>query len=298
MTVLLQSPIENSTFRGKVRETYRPRRRPAPHGRYRPHFGVRLHPAERHPGQGAVLTQMSKFWFEMTRDVVPNHYIRLVDGLGDDDVPFALPPELRGRSMIVKKAGRLDVECIVRGYVDLAGAGWAEYKETGSICGLRLLAGLVDSQELSEPLFTPTTKAEGGHDLNMPYSDLVQMVGPEIANTVRLRSLALYTYAAGYARERGIIIADTKFEFGIVTASPSSSTRSDPGRAGIGRRTAYEPGHSQPRFDKQFVRDWLLQSGWDREPPPPTLPADVIEETAARYREAFTRLTGSDLQQF
>ncbi len=230
---------------------------------------------------------------------MPNHYIRLVDGSGDDDVPFALPPELRGRSMIVKKAGRLDVECIVRGYVDLAGAGWAEYKETGSICGLRLLAGLVDSQELSEPLFTPTTKAEGGHDLNMPYSDLVQMVGPEIANTVRLRSLALYTYAAGYARERGIIIADTKFEFGIVDGEPILIDEIlTPDSSRFWPADRYEPGHSQPSFDKQFVRDWLLQSGWDREPPPPTLPADVIEETAARYREAFTRLTGSDLQQF
>jgi phosphoribosylaminoimidazole-succinocarboxamide synthase len=297
MTVILQSTIANSTYRGKVRDTY-----DLGDGRLLLVATDRISAFDfilpnGIPDKGAVLTQMSKFWFEMTKEVVPNHYLRLADGSDADGLPFALPPELRGRSMIVKKGDRLDVECIVRGY--LAGSGWAEYKETGRVCGMRLPAGLVESQELSEPLFTPTTKAEVGHDLNMSYSDLVQMVGPEIANTVRRRSLTLYTYAAGYARERGIIIADTKFEFGIVDGelilideilTPDSSR--------FWPTDGYEPGHAQPSFDKQFVRDWLHQSGWNREPPPPTLPDEIVEETADRYREAFTRLTGNELQRF
>jgi phosphoribosylaminoimidazole-succinocarboxamide synthase len=297
MTVILQSTIANPTFRGKVRDIY-----DLGDGRLLMVATDRISAFDfilpnGIPDKGPVLTQMSKFWFEMTKEVVPNHYLRLADGSDADGLPFALPAELRGRSMIVKEADRLGVECIVRGY--LTGSAWAEYRETGHVCGLRLPAGLVESQELPGPLFTPAAKADGGHDMNMPYSDLVQMVGPEIANTLRIRSLALYTYASGYARDRGIIIADTKFEFGTVDGEPiliDEILTPDSSRFWPANR--FEPGHSQPCLDKQFVRDWLLQSGWDRESPPPALPDDIVEETADRYREAFTHITGNELQRF
>lgn len=295
MTVILQSTIAGSAHQGKVREMY-----DLGDGRLLIVATDRISAfdfilPDGIPDKGAVLTQMSKFWFEMTKDVVPNHYLRLADGSEADGLPFGLPPELRGRSMIVKKADRLNVECIVRGY--LSGSAWEEYRQTGQVRGLRLPAGLVESQALPQPIFTPATKAETGHDSNIPYSDLVQMVGLEIANTIRLRSLALYTYAAGYARERGIIIADTKFEFGIVDGEPILIDEIlTPDSSRFWPADRYEPGRSQPSLDKQFVRDWLLQSGWDCEPPPPRLSGDIVEAAAARYWEAFRRLTGSELQ--
>jgi phosphoribosylaminoimidazole-succinocarboxamide synthase len=297
MTVILQSIIANSTYRGKVRETY-----DLGDGRLLVVATDRISTFDfilpnGIPDKGAVLTQMSKFWFEMMKEVVPNHYLRVADGSDADRLPFALPPELRGRSMIVKKGDRLNVECIVRGY--LAGRAWAEYKETGRVCGVRMPAGMVQSEQFPEPIFTPTTKADVGHDENMSADELVGLVGAETANAVRLRSLALYTYAAGYARERGIIIADTKFEFANVDGEPILIDEIlTPDSSRFWPTDLYEPGHSQPSFDKQFVRDWLLQSGWNREPPPPTLPDDIVEETADRYRELFTRLTGNELQRF
>ena len=196
--------------------------------------------------------------------------------------------------MVVRKAERLDVECIVRGY--LSGSAWAEYKDTGRVSGLRMPEGLLESQQLPEPMFTPTTKAEVGHDQNMAYSDLIQMVGPEVANAVRVRSLALYKYAAAYARERGIIIADTKFEFGLLDGEAIVIDEMlTPDSSRFWPADQYEAGRSQPSFDKQFVRDWLTQTGWNREPPPPTLPDDIVEKTAERYREAYRRLTGREL---
>ncbi len=297
MTVLLSSTIPNPTHRGKVRETY-----DLGDGRLLMVATDRISAFDvilpnGIPDKGAVLTQISAFWFDMTKEVVPNHYIRLADGTPADNLPFELPPELRGRSTIVRRAERLDVECIVRGY--LAGSAWAEYKDTGRVCGMRMPAGLVESQQFPEPRFTPTTKAEVGHDQNMPYSDLIQIVGPEVANAVRLRSIALYQYAAHYARERGIIIADTKFEFGIVDGEAIVIDEVlTPDSSRFWPADQYEPGRSQPSFDKQFVRDWLLQSGWNREPPPPVLPDDIVEKTAERYREAFRRLTGRELQRF
>jgi phosphoribosylaminoimidazole-succinocarboxamide synthase len=297
MTVLLQTTIANSAYRGKVRDTY-----DLGDGRVLMVATDRISAFDfvlpnGIPDKGAVLTQMSQFWFQMTREVVPNHYLRLADGSDADGLPFALPPELRGRSMIVRKCNRLDVECIVRGY--LAGSAWAEYRETGSVCGLRLPEGLVESQELPEPIFTPTTKAETGHDLSMSYADLVPIAGSETASTIRLRSLALYAYAAAYALERGIIIADTKFEFGIVDGEPILIDELlTPDSSRFWLVDGFEPGHSQPSLDKQFVRDWLIESGWNREPPPATLPDDVIEETADRYRQVLTRLTGNELQRF
>jgi phosphoribosylaminoimidazole-succinocarboxamide synthase len=297
MTVILQSTITSPPFRGKVRDIH-----DLGDGRLLIVATDRISAFDfvlpnGIPDKGAVLTQMSKFWFEMTNEVVPNHYLHLADGLDEDRLPFALPPELRDRSMIVKKAERLDVECIVRGY--LAGTAWAEYRETGHVCGIPLPPGLVESQELPEPLFTPAAKAEAGHDQNLAYSELVDMVGLETANTVRLRSLALYAYAAGYARERGIIIADTKFEFGVVDGEPILIDEIlTPDSSRFWPADRYEPGHGQPSFDKQFVRDWLLQSGWNLDPPAPPLPDEIAEATADRYREAFKRLTGGELQRF
>ncbi|HXF52136.1 MAG TPA: phosphoribosylaminoimidazolesuccinocarboxamide synthase [Dehalococcoidia bacterium] len=293
MSVLLESTLPGLSHRGKVRDTYDLGDRLLIVATDRiSAFDVVLPTGI--PDKGAVLTQLSAFWFEMTADVVPNHFIRLADGTPADGLPFELPREFLGRSMIVRKARRVDVECVVRGY--LAGSAWEEYRQWGTVNGIRLPKGLVESQELPEPLFTPTTKAETGHDEPMTFADVVQLVGPEAANVLRVRSLALYRYAAQYARERGIIIADTKFEFGWLgdelivideLLTPDSSR--------FWAVDTYEPGKPQPSFDKQFVRDWLTKSGWNREPPAPELPPDVVEGTAERYREAFRRLTGREL---
>jgi len=292
-SVLIDSPLPSRTYRGKVRDTYDLGDRLLIVATDRiSAFDVVLPTGI--PDKGRVLSQMSAWWFERTRDVVPNHFIRLADGTAADELPFELPPELVGRATIAKKAQRVDVECIVRGY--LAGSGWAEYQKWGTVNGLRLEKGLRESDKLPEPLFTPTTKAETGHDEPMTFSDLVQEVGPEAAQVLRLRSLALYNFAASYARERGIIIADTKFEFGYIDGelhlideilTPDSSRFWDV--------ETYEPGKPQPSFDKQYVRDWLAQSGWDKEPPAPELPADVVEGTSARYKEAYRRLTGQEI---
>ena len=297
MTVLTQTNLPNLMHRGKVRDTY-----DLGDGRLLMVATDRISAFDSIlpngiPDKGAVLTQLSAFWFERTREVVPNHFIRLADGSPGDNLPFELPEELRGRSMIVKKAERLDVECVVRGY--LAGSAWAEYKDNGRIFGIRMPPDLRESEALPEPLFTPTTKAEIGHDENISFSDLIQEVGPENATAVRLRSLALYKYAVMYARERGILIADTKFEFGILDGEPTVIDEMlTPDSSRFWPAAEYEPGRSQHSFDKQFVRDWLTESGWDREPPPPELPPDIVEKTAERYRQAFRRLTGEDLKRY
>ena len=292
--VLLDSPLPNRTHRGKVRDTY-----DLGDGRLLivatdriSAFDVVL--PNGIPDKGAVLTQMSAFWFQMTRDVVPNHFLRLADGSDADELPFELPPALLGRSMIVRRAERLDVECIARGY--LAGSAWAEYRETGRVCGMTMPAGMAESEAFPEPLFTPTTKAEVGHDQNMSAHQLVELVGQEVANAIRLRTLAIYKYAAQYAGERGIIIADTKLEFGIVDGEPIVIDELlTPDSSRFWPADQYKTGRSQPSFDKQFVRDWLTQLGWNREPPPPELPPDIVEKTSERYHEAYRRLTGREL---
>ncbi|HEU4759257.1 MAG TPA: phosphoribosylaminoimidazolesuccinocarboxamide synthase [Dehalococcoidia bacterium] len=246
------------------------------------------------PDKGLVLTQLSAFWFEITGDIVPNHFLRLVDSTRVEGVPVELPPDLIGRAMLVRKAQRIDIECVARGY--LAGSGWREYQETGAISGVKLPPGLKESQELFEPICTPTTKAETGHDLPLTFQEVAERAGERAANAVALRTLALYRFGRDYARERGIIIADTKFEFGwrddeIILIdeclTPDSSRFWPAGQ--------YKRGGPQPSFDKQFVRDYLTQIGWDREPPAPELPPDIVEKTAEKYREAFRRLTGRDL---
>lgn len=247
------------------------------------------------PDKGRVLAQMSAFWFDRTQEVVPNHLIRLIDSAeGNSDLPVPVPPELVGRSMLIRKAERVDIECIARGYI--SGSAWAEYKQSGTVCGIPLPAGLEESQELPEPIFTPSTKEETGHDRNISFDELIQIVGSKTAGILRVRTMALYRYARDYARERGIIIADTKFEFGWLddelivideVLTPDSSRFWPEDQFRIGR--------SQPSFDKQYVRDWLTDSGWNREPPAPELPPDVVARTAEKYREALTRLTGETL---
>jgi phosphoribosylaminoimidazole-succinocarboxamide synthase len=246
------------------------------------------------PDKGAVLTQISAFWFELTGDIVPNHFIRLVDSSRVQDVPVELPREMIGRAMVVRKAERIDVECIVRGYI--TGTGWSDYQKTGEVSGIKLPPDLKESQELFEPIFTPTTKADEGHDLPITYQQVAEIAGERGANAAKLRSLAVYRFGRDYARDRGIIIADTKFEFGwlddevilIDEALTPDSSRFWPA-------DEYESGKPQPSFDKQYVRDYLTEIGWNREPPAPELPQEVAEKTAAKYREAFVRLTGREL---
>jgi len=292
--VLMETPLPNLAHRGKVRDIY--------------DLGDRLLIVTTDrisafdvvlptgiPGKGAVLTQLSAFWFRRTADVVPNHFLRLADGSAADDLPFELPPQLVGRSMIVRKAQRLDVECIVRGY--LAGSAWAEYEKQGTVCGVRMAPGLQESEQFPEPLFTPTTKAEAGHDENMSREQFVELLGLEVANAVRLRSIALYKYGAQYALERGIIIADTKFEFGLLDAEPIVIDEMlTPDSSRFWLASDWSVGAHQEAFDKQYVRDWLLASDWNREAPGPELPADVVEETSRLYREIYQRLTGEEVR--
>ena len=245
------------------------------------------------PRKGEVLTQISYFWFAQMEAFQPNHLL----SRGDDPLPATLQPyaaQLTRRSMIVKKAQPLAIECVVRGY--LAGSGWKEYREHQTVCGIKLPPGLVESSELSAPIFTPATKAESGHDENIPFAQAAQIVGADVAEQVRAASLKLYRFARDYARRRGIIIADTKFEFGLLDGklmlidevlTPDSSR--------FWPADQYQPGKAQPSFDKQFVRDYLETLDWDKTPPAPALPPEVVARTQAKYLEAYERLTGSKL---
>jgi phosphoribosylaminoimidazole-succinocarboxamide synthase len=247
------------------------------------------------PDKGIVLNQISAFWFAKTYQLVHNHMVESVESRRAlrKYSPWNKPlPELvLGRSMIVLKAERVPVECVVRGYI--AGSAWAEYKKKGTINGQKAPKGLVESQELPEPVFTPTTKADTGHDLPMTPGELIKLVGEKTARKLEQKSIELYNFARSYAIERGIIIADTKFEFGFhdkelilidEALTPDSSRFWD--------ALHYRPGKSQPSYDKQPVRDWLLASGWNQKAPVPKLPADVVEATAGRYRQAYSLLTG------
>jgi phosphoribosylaminoimidazole-succinocarboxamide synthase len=246
------------------------------------------------PRKGEVLTRLSGWWFERTREVVPNHFIAVIDEANSSLLPFPIGPEYYGRSMLVRKARRLDAECIARGY--LSGSGWKEYQQTNSICGIALPAGLRESDQLPEAIFTPTTKAEVGHDEPITYEQLSSLLGEEIANAMRIRTLAVYGYGQQVARDRGIIIADTKLEFGIWNdevividemLTPDSSRFWPAG--------SYRPGGSQPSFDKQPIRDWLSASGWKDGTPPPEVPADVVAATTERYTRVYRMLTGEEL---
>lgn len=294
MSVLLQTPLPNAIHQGKVRDLYEIGDRLLIVATDRiSAFDVVLPNGV--PGKGAVLTQIAAFWFERTSAVVPNHFIRLADGSADDDLPFELPEELIGRSTIARKAELLPVECIVRGY--MAGSAWAEYQDSGTICGKALPPGIQESEQFPEPLFTPTTKADVGHDENLSEEEFISLIGVEAANALRIRSLALYKYGATYARDRGIIIADTKFEFGMLDGEPiliDEVLTPDSSRFWVA--SEHRVGQHLEAVDKQYTRDYLIESGWDREPPGPELPQEVVDETARRYREIYKRLTGEDVK--
>ncbi|MSQ42117.1 MAG: phosphoribosylaminoimidazolesuccinocarboxamide synthase [Dehalococcoidia bacterium] len=247
------------------------------------------------PRKGEVLTRISAYWFDRTAAVVPNHMITVLEAGNARALGVDADPSFYGRSMVVRRAEPLKVECVVRGY--LAGSGWAEYRERGTVNGERLPAGLRQCEQLPEPLFTPTTKAEPpAHDAPMSYEQVAAAVGAETANVLKLRSLALYSYAAGLAAEHGIIIADTKFEFGLLDGEVTLIDEAlTPDSSRFWPVARYAPGRDQPSFDKQPLRDWLAASGWDRNPPPPALPAELVRATSERYIEAYRLLTGAPL---
>lgn len=246
------------------------------------------------PDKGKILTQMTLFWFNFLKDVVANHLITAKV----EEYPEILSPYLellRDRSMIVRKAKVLPVECIVRGY--LAGSAWRDYREKGEICGIKLPPGLREAEKLEEPIFTPSTKAElGKHDLNITFEEMVELIGRDLAEKIRSLSLELYMRASVYAEDRGIIIADTKFEFGLYEGelllvdevlTPDSSR--------FWPKEEYEPGKPQKSFDKQFIRDWLKSTSWKEGLPPPQIPEEIVKRTREKYLEALRRLTGRDL---
>jgi phosphoribosylaminoimidazole-succinocarboxamide synthase len=242
------------------------------------------------PSKGVCLTQLSKFWFEYTKNIIPNHVI----STDIEDFPEALQKfrtQLEYRSMLVKKTTVLPYECIVRGYI--SGSAWSSYKNDGTVCGIKLPNGLQESEQFPEPLFTPSTKVKAGHDLNISFEEMKEHAGDKVANTLKEYSLNIYETAATYARKKGIIIADTKFEFGMYNneiiwideALTPDSSRFWPAKH-------YSPGRAQPSFDKQFVRDYLNSTGWDHTSAPPHLPKEIVNETSKKYQEAYEKITG------
>ena len=249
------------------------------------------------PQKGMVLNRMSAFWFEKTRHLVPNHFLALADApdvasrFGNNSLLADLPPEIARQAMVVQRAHRFDIECIVRGYI--TGSAWSEYRRQGTVSGRPMPPGLLEGQAFPEPLFTPTTKAEEGHDQNMSEQEVLDLVGSDMARQLEQASRAVYNFARSYAEERHIILADTKMEFGLRDGrlividellTPDSSRFWD--------MEQYQPGRSQPNFDKQYVRDWLTAQDWNQEPPSPSLPDEVVAKTSERYLEAFRRITG------
>ena len=245
------------------------------------------------PDKGKVLTQLSIFWFDFLRDVTPTHFL----SANVDEYPQPLPSfrgQLEGRSMLVKRAKMIEIECVARGYI--SGSGWKEYKQQGTVCGIRLPAGLKESDKLPEPIFTPSTKAQSGHDENVSFETVVSLIGEDLARRLRELTLSIYSRAAKYAETRGVIIADTKFEFGFVgdelvlgdeVLTPDSSR--------FWPAESYQPGGAQFSFDKQFVRDYLESIHWNKQPPAPPLPEEVAARTSEKYRQAYHILTGREL---
>ena len=242
------------------------------------------------PEKGAVLCQISEFWFNKTAHIIPNHFVSLATDRSDLD----LSHEIARRSMVVKRADRIDVECIVRGFI--TGSAWSEYRRSGTVAGQQMPEGLRDGDLFAEPLFTPSTKAEEGHDENITVAQMEDLVGKELTDRLAQASIDVYATARDYAKEKGIIIADTKFEFGIIDGEVSLIDEVlTPDSSRFWDMDGYAPGKSQPSYDKQFVRDWLDDAGWDHEPPAPELPSDVVASTAERYLEAYRMLTGNSL---
>ena len=241
------------------------------------------------PGKGEVLTGLSVFWFELTQAIVPNHLISYGDGV---------PEEVRGRALAVRRLEMVPIECVVRGYI--TGSGWSDYQRTGAVCGIELPSGLLESEQLPEPIFTPSTKANLGHDENIDLDGMVAVLDGDrvLAERLRAVSIAVYSAAAEHARGRGIILADTKFEFGL--DEDGTLTLADevltPDSSRFWPADGYRPGRPQPSFDKQYVRNWAAASGWDKAPPAPAIPGAVVERTQALYREAYARITGESLE--
>ena len=298
--MLFETNLPNLLHRGKVRDTYpvdedlllivATERISA--------FDVVLPDAV--PNKGRVLNRISAFWFEKTKHLIPNHLICLADDSNvkdrykDSSIVSSISPEIASQSMIVKKAERIDIECIVRGYI--TGSAWGEYRRSGTVSGKPMPEGLVEGLPFPTPIFTPTTKAEEGHDENMSDQEVIDMVGVEMAQKLEKASIEVYDFAQEYAKSRGVILADTKMEFGTLNGelilidellTPDSSRFWD--------MDGYAPGKSQPNYDKQFVRDYLTEQGWNQEPPAPQLPEDVISKTTERYMEAYYRITGERL---
>ena len=242
------------------------------------------------PDKGNVLTGLSTFWFERTSEIVPNHFVSVTDGV---------PDEVRGRAMVVRKLRMLPVECVVRGY--LSGSGWKDYQQTGAVSGIELPAGLRESEQLPEPIFTPSTKADVGHDEAIDFEGAASLVGDRaMAERLRDVSIAVYRHAADHASSNGIILADTKFEFGLdadgqLTLGDEVCT---PDSSRFWPADQYEPGRGQPSFDKQFVRDWASSTGWDRNPPAPAIPDDVVARTREKYVEAYERIVGDSFDEW
>jgi len=246
------------------------------------------------PHKGRVLTQISLFWFDFLKDIVPNHFVTA----DVNQYPAAVrkhADDLRGRSMIVKRAEMFPVECVARGY--LSGSGWKEYKASGTVCGIKLPAGLKESDQLPEPIFTPATKATTGHDINISFEEMCKLVDPKLSQQLRDLTLRIYKKAADHARQRGILIADTKFEFGItaqgITLVDEVLT---PDSSRFWPADTYQPGKAQNSYDKQYVRDYLEEIRWNKQPPAPALPQDVARRTSEKYLEAYRQLTGRELE--
>lgn len=246
------------------------------------------------PDKGVVLNSISAFWFDLTRRVIPNHVITT----DPKQYPMGLDryaEQLAGRSMLVKKITMLPAECIVRGYLE--GSALKEYNKSGTISGMAMPAGLRQADKLPEPIFTPSTKAEEGHDINITFEELCELIGTPMAEQLKQKSIELYNLAAQFAHERGIILADTKFEFGLLDGELVIADEIfTPDSSRFWNLADYEPGRAQQSFDKQFLREWLETLDWDKTPPPPALPPEVIEKTAAKYRDAYFRLTGKTIR--
>lgn len=300
MTILLETNLPDLLYKGKVRDTYQlsPTELLLIVTDRVSAFDVVLPNGV--PDKGRVLNLLSAFWFEKTAHLVPNHVITVVKEVAALDTygPTAghreFPRYLEGRSTIVRKAERIDIECVVRGY--LSGSAWAEYRKYGTISEQQMPAGLTESDKLPEPLFTPTTKADEGHDEPITVQQMANIIGADLTGRIKEKTLEIYQFAEEYARSRGLIIADTKMEFGMIDGklalidellTPDSSRFWDMER--------YRPGGPQDSFDKQPLRDWLSESGWNKEPPPPELPPEVVDATSRRYRDAYSRLTGKEL---
>jgi len=245
------------------------------------------------PHKGRVLTQISLFWFDFLRDLVPNHLVT-ADVTRYPATVRNYADLLRGRSMMVVRAEMVPVECVVRGYI--SGSAWKEYKASGRVCGIELPAGLKESDQLPEPIFTPATKATTGHDENIPFSEMARLIGPELSRELRDISLKIYTKASEYARKKGIIIADTKFEFGRTAAGITLADEVlTPDSSRFWPADKYQPGKAQESFDKQYVRDYLEEIRWNKQPPAPALPPEVARKTSEKYVEAYRQLTGRKL---